>query len=92
VPGTSSASLLEEARELWQKLVLRGVVEGGARTGVQRPLHATATLGADRRSPLARVAFDLLLVLEDPAAAAHNLPYARRLVETSKNFMARATR
>ena len=92
VPEPSSPTLQAEARELWEKLIERGVVEGGTKSDAPRPLHATAKPGTDRRAPLARAAFDLLLVLEDPAAYAHNLPYAERLVETSRKVMARTLR
>ena len=38
----------------------------------------------DRGTPLGRAAWDVALVLEDPAAAAHNAPYARLLLAAAE--------
>jgi hypothetical protein len=46
-----------------------------------RPRHAQGlTLARDR---IGRAAYDALLVLEDPAAASHNAPFARVLLEAA---------
>jgi hypothetical protein len=46
------------------------------------PPHASPA-ALDRNSPRGRAAWNVLLVLEDPAAAAHNPRYARRLLDAS---------
>jgi hypothetical protein len=46
------------------------------------PPHA-ARPAIDRATPRGRAAWDLLLVLEDPAAAVHNPRYARRLLDAA---------
>jgi hypothetical protein len=38
----------------------------------------------DRGTPVGRALWDVLLVLEDPAAAAHNGPYARALLDAAE--------
>jgi hypothetical protein len=49
------------------------------------PPHAAgASLAAD---PLGRAEYDVRLVLEDPAAAAHNAPYARALLEAARRAL-----
>jgi hypothetical protein len=47
------------------------------------PLHAFVT-GVDRSRPLGRAAWNVLLVLEDRAAAVHNQPYARALLDAAQ--------
>jgi hypothetical protein len=41
----------------------------------------------DRATPLGRAAWDVALVLEDPAAAAHNAPYARLLLAAAERAL-----
>jgi hypothetical protein len=49
------------------------------------PSHATArTLPNDRRG---RAMYDVSLVLEDPAAASHNAPFARALLEAARGVV-----
>jgi hypothetical protein len=81
------ASLEAEARELWGRLVALGVIENGA-VSPSRPPHASASIRSHERSALARAALNVSLVLEDPSADAHNLPYARMLLARSKQSMA----
>ena len=47
------------------------------------PPHALG-LRLDRATPLGRAAWDVSLVLEDPAVAAHNAPYARLLLAAAE--------
>jgi NAD-dependent dihydropyrimidine dehydrogenase PreA subunit len=54
--------------------------DGGA------PPHARAT-HLDRAAPLGRAAWNVALVLEDPAAAAHNAPYARLLLAAAERAL-----
>jgi hypothetical protein len=73
VPPTSD--LAGRARRLWQ-------LWRGADTAVGPP-HA-GSVRPDRRTPRGRAAWNVLLVLEDPAAAAHNAPYARALLAAAE--------
>jgi len=41
----------------------------------------------DRRTPLGRATWDLLLVLEDPAAGAHNARYAQALLDAAASII-----
>lgn len=68
------------ARQLW-RLLARGDAAG--------PAHARADDGVaiDRRTPLGRATWDLLLVLEDPAAGAHNARYARTLLDAAASVI-----
>jgi hypothetical protein len=71
-----SSDVRERARRLWRLLGPR------ESTG---PAHARDDDGVavDRRTPLGRATWDLLLVLEDPGAAAHNARYARALLDAA---------
>jgi hypothetical protein len=71
--------LAARARALWTAWRTRagGAADAGA------PPHARAA-PLDRATPLGRAAWDVALVLEDPAAAAHNAPYARRLLAAAE--------
>ena len=51
-----------------------------------RPAHA-GDARVDRRTPRGRAIWDLLLVLEDPAAAAHNARYARALLDAAESVL-----
>jgi hypothetical protein len=46
----------------------------------RRPLDLTTTRG--------RAAWDVALILEDPAADTHNAPYARRLLDAAEAALA----
>jgi hypothetical protein len=89
-PAKDGASLEREARELWQRLLDLGVVEVASTRSPPRPVHAASRLGRTSRASLARAAIDLSLLLEDPAAAVHNLGYATRLLEASRKAIAKA--
>ena len=75
------------AQQLW-----RGIA-GEADAGNAGPAHATPGAGvrADSRTPLGRAVWDLLLVLEDPAAEMHNPRYARALLDAAEPVIAAAT-
>jgi hypothetical protein len=82
-------SLEADVRDLWKRLVELGVVELPRETAPSRPAHAAAKIRPGARAPLRRAAFDLSLLLEDPAATAHNAPYAQQLLDASKRALAR---
>jgi hypothetical protein len=71
-------SLQTAARRLWRALFGRDV----------RPDHAAGQL-VDRGTPRGRAAWNLLLVLEDRGAGAHNPTYARRLLDGAAAIVAR---
>jgi hypothetical protein len=79
----AAVSIEAEVRELWKRLVELGVVEVTS-SDAARPVHAAARVRDDARAPLRRAAFDLSLLLEDPASTAHNAPYAQKLLDTSR--------
>jgi len=86
-PGRQPSSELRvRAQQLW-----RGISSEGD-AGNAGPAHATPTAGvrADRRTPLGRAIWDLLLVLEDPAAEMHNPRYARALLDAAEPVIAAA--
>jgi len=51
------------------------------------PAHADATVSVDRRTPLGRAAWNVLLVLEDRGAGAHNARYARALLDAAASVI-----
>jgi hypothetical protein len=57
------------------------------------PPHTEAAggLGMNRHTPLGRAVWDLLLVLEDPAAESHNPRYARALLDAAAPVIEAAT-
>jgi hypothetical protein len=59
------------------------------KTDPPAPAHAGDgdSVRVDRRTPLGRATWDLLLVLEDPAAGAHNARYARALLEAAASII-----
>jgi hypothetical protein len=62
------------AQQLWRALQL---------APSDGPAHATAAR-LDRGTPRGRALWDLLLVLEDPAAGAHNARYAQTLLDAAE--------
>ncbi|HMI85594.1 MAG TPA: hypothetical protein VK550_15965 [Polyangiaceae bacterium] len=77
------ARIEKDARSLWDSLLARGPLARAQREPAEpsRPPHATITLRRDADSARARAAYDLSLLLEDRGFLAHNLPYARMLLE-----------
>jgi hypothetical protein len=71
------------ARALWSTLRQRA---GLPTVPGDEPPHA-ARPHLDRTTPLGRAAWDVALVLEDPAAAAHNAPYARQLLAAAERAL-----
>ena len=89
------AQMEKLARDLWDDLLaLRAIARTSplSATPASDPPHATTAAPGDARSPLARAAFDLSLVLEDRGFLAHNLPYARVLLEKARKPIERASR
>jgi hypothetical protein len=80
--GLPEEDLAARARALWEALPpsVRGGGAGAA------PLHARAPR-LDRGTPLGRAAWNVSLVLEDRAAAAHNAPYARQLLAAAEKAL-----
>jgi hypothetical protein len=79
-PVPSSQDVRARAQQLWQ--ALRKTDAGG-------PAHAAERDGlrVDKRKPLGRATWDLLLVLEDPAAGAHNARYAQALLDAAASVI-----
>src|SRR5204863_7536275 len=73
-----AADLRARAQALWRS----------AQTGEsgRRPAHAGGAR-VDRRTPRGRALWDLLLVLEDPAAVAHNARYAEALLDAAERVI-----
>jgi hypothetical protein len=76
-PRPADADLRARAARLWERL-------GRGRAGV--PPHASAP-PLDRGTVEGRAAWNVLLVLEDPAAAVHNPQYARRLLDAAEEAL-----
>ena len=75
------------ARALWSAWRARADEQAPAQEpGEDGPPHARAA-HLDRATPLGRAAWDVALVLEDPAAAAHNAPYARQLLAAAERAL-----
>ena len=79
------SDLTARARHLWE--TWRQVT--GAAPVESAPAHAS-DLRVDRGTPLGRAAWDVLLVIEDAGAAAHNAPYAQALLAAAEPVIARA--
>lgn len=81
--------------ETWRQVAGASPVESApARASDPRgdrsaPAHA-GELRLDRGTPLGRAGWDLLLVIEDPGAAAHNAPYARALLAAAEPAIVQA--
>jgi hypothetical protein len=73
-------ALREEATSLLAKVVDTG--EPSRAAGPGGPRHAVERHLPD--DPAGRAAYDALLVLEDPAAGAHNAPFARALLDAAR--------
>ncbi len=83
-PGTipDSATIDRDLQEQ-AAAVLAKLVAMKAPASKDRPRHASAFMLSDDR--IGRATYDALLVLEDPAAAAHNAPFARALVQAARS-------
>jgi hypothetical protein len=81
--GLPQDDLAARARALWATLpaTARGEGEGAG------PPHARTAVRFDRGTPLGRAAWNISLVLEDRAAAAHNAPYARQLLAAAERAL-----
>jgi len=80
-----SGDVRDRARQLWRRLATRDL------TG---PAHARTDdgLAVDRGTPRGRATWNLLLVLEDPAAGAHNRRYAGALLDAAAAVIDKETR
>ena len=88
--GTLGRELRAEATGLLARLVNLGALGAARSPAGDDPGHAVERRLAG--TPIGRAAFDVLLVLEDPAAAAHNAPYARRLLAAAERAVDEGTR
>ena len=80
----AASDLPQQARRLWERW--RGDADTAAFP------HATGA-ALNLETPRGRALWNVLLVLEDPAAAAHNARYARELLAASEPVLsARETR
>ncbi|HEY7374764.1 MAG TPA: hypothetical protein VIF57_21545 [Polyangia bacterium] len=81
-PAAPSAAgdVQARARRLWHALTGRDAAG---------PAHAGGAdaVASDRRTPLGRATWDLLLVLEDRAAGAHNARYANALLDAAASVI-----
>ncbi len=77
-------SIRARAETLWPKLVARG---GAKVPSGDRALHAVAQI--DRGTALGRAAYDVMLVLGDRGAAAHNARYAKKLLDAAEEVVTR---
>jgi hypothetical protein len=81
---TVDQSIALGGRALYRRLVDAGAFgrrQGDGPPSGADPYHATSLY---LKGPLGRAAYDVLLVLEDPAAGSHNAPYARTLLDAAK--------
>jgi len=76
----------EDLRARAQGLWAAWRAHAGADADAAGPPHARA-MPLDRATPLGRAAWDVSLVLEDPAAGAHNAPYARMLLAAAERVL-----
>ena len=83
---TAQQALEGRARQLWNRIAQ---ARRGAALDAESatPLHASSP-AMDATTPLGRAAFDVLLVLEDRAAAIHGPAYARALLDAAERGLA----
>lgn len=79
-------AVAERARVLWDRIAEAAQLAPRSNT---EPVHASITLpgrshGLDQNTPLGRAGWNVLLVLEDPAADRHNGLYADRLLQSAE--------
>jgi len=88
------ARIEKQARALWSNLLALGALvrAESAAEPTSKPPHATTVVKREAPQPLARAAYDLSLLLEDRGFFAHNLPYARLLLEKAQQPIDRAAR
>jgi hypothetical protein len=85
--GLPADDLPARARGLWEAWrVAAGGRAPPAEAGAGAPPHA-GEARLDRATPLGRAGWNIALVLEDPAAAAHNAPYARMLLAAAERTL-----
>lgn len=81
--GLPGDDVRERAQRLWATWLPRDAVPPWAEG---KPPHVLDGY-FQRKTPRWRAIWNVLLVLEDPAAAAHNAPYARRLLEAAEKTL-----
>jgi hypothetical protein len=74
----ASTDVRARAEQLWRGL---------RKTDSITPAHADPTVSIDRRTARGRAAWNLLLVLEDRGAGAHNARYARALLDAAASVL-----
>ena len=84
--ASSRNELRSRAQSLWAKLEPRVAGPSPFQRSPSRPPHA-APPKLNPKTPLGRAARNVLLVIEDPAAAEHNLPYARKLLDAAERWI-----
>ena len=91
--ANEQARIEKEARKLWDDLIELRVIARANHASPESPLpppHAATAALRSQDSTLGRAAYDLSLVLEDRGFSAHNLPYARLLLEKARRPIERA--
>jgi predicted CXXCH cytochrome family protein len=83
-PTAAADDVRERARLLWERWA-------GRPNDTAAPVHA-GDLQLDRGTARGRAGWDILMVLEDRGAAAHNAPYARTLLAAAERAMAGGAR
>ncbi|MBI4956541.1 MAG: hypothetical protein HY908_31280 [Myxococcales bacterium] len=81
--GADGSSLQDRAARLWSRLATAEAVSPG---GDGAPHPSARVLAAPGSAP-ARAAWLVALVLEDPAAGAHNAPYARQVLDEAEALL-----
>jgi hypothetical protein len=90
-----AARIEKQARDLWDDLLALRALVHQSRVSAEPasgPPHATTAAPGGTHTPLGWAAYDLSLLLEDRGFLAHNLPYARVLLEKAKAPIERASR
>lgn len=85
-PPAGGSALHERARALWARALARGLLR---EEHPGQPAHASASRAEGLSDEQQQALFDLSLVLQDPAAWAHNGPYARALLDAAERVIAR---
>jgi hypothetical protein len=79
-PDAGGRLVADRARELWNRIVEQKL----ARTGDPSAPHASVEVLAREGSEQARAVYDVLTVLEDPAAGIHGAKRARQLLDSAR--------
>lgn len=85
-PGRRDPQIRARAEALWSRFAV-----DTKRAERASEVHHARGLRLDRSKPHGRALWNIALVLEDPAADAHNGPYARRLLDAAESALGGAT-